>query len=153
ALIPLLVDYRQHLFLGDLGRIETDDAQVLLEIHIHLLNTWKPCQGFLNDVLSGHSGNALAADHVLDVQSDGLRGDFFAFRGDVFRRVVVASATGQQQSRAGKYDRRAHLPEHNLLDYSGGLRPSARLYRSCQVQKPTMNTRAHQATTTVAGVR
>ncbi len=72
ALKALRPDCFQHLLQRDTLGMITNVTQVFLQIDVHRLNAGKPCQGFLDPIGSGVSGNVLPLDHALDIEGNFL---------------------------------------------------------------------------------
>ena len=70
ALKTLRPNCFQHLLQRDTLGVITNVAQIFVQIDVHPLNTGKPCQGFLDPIGSGVSGNVLPLDHALDIEGN-----------------------------------------------------------------------------------
>ncbi len=97
----------------------TNVAQVFLQIDVHRLNAGKPCQGFLDPIGSGVSGNVLPLDHALDIEGDFLdirwcrRVGFFGQ--PMGGRTCLRGAAGYQQAPETRFQGSQHSVEHKTL--------------------------------------
>ena len=146
ALKTLRPNCFQHLLQRDTLGVITNVAQVFVQIDVHPLNTGKPCQGFLDPIGSGVSGNVLPLDHALDIEGNILdirrcrRVGFFGQRMD--GGTCLRGAAGYQQAPETRFQRSQHSVEHKNC-----LSSRAHANTSRHVQKPTTNTAESQVMT------
>ncbi len=121
ALKTLRPDCFQHLLQRDTIGMIANVAQVFLQIDVHRLNAGKPCQGFLDPIGSGVSGNVLPLDHALDIEGNFL--DIYKCRrvGFLGQRVcggtILCSAAGYQYAPETRFQRSQHSVEHKTLPF------------------------------------